>query len=66
VLSLLSVVSNQIQFTLTGTAGSNYVIEAATILSTNSWVPVQTSAAPILFARPATNDQQYYRGRVQR
>ena len=65
VLSLLSVVSNQLQFTLTGTAGSNYIIEAATDLPANAWTPVQKGAAPIQFVQPATNTRQYYRGRVQ-
>ena len=65
VLSLLSVVSNQLQFTLTGTAGSNYVIEASADLSTNTWTPVQTGAAPFLVVQPATNDQRYYRGKAQ-
>ena len=64
-LSLATVVSNQFQFTLTGTAGSNYVIEVATNLPASAWTPVQTGAAPILFVRPATNDQQFYRGKVQ-
>jgi hypothetical protein len=64
-LSLASVVSNQFQFTLTGTAGSNYVIESATHLPATAWTPVRTGAAPILFSQPATNAQQYYRGKVQ-
>jgi hypothetical protein len=59
------VVSNQFQFTLTGTAGSNYVIEASTDLPADAWTPVRTGAAPILFVQPATNDQRYYRGKVQ-
>ena len=63
--SLVSAVSNQLRFTLTGTAGSNYVIEASTHLPAGAWTPVQTGAAPILFVQPATNDQRYYRGKVQ-
>ena len=65
VLSLLSLVSNQFQFTLTGTTGSNYVIETATDLPAAAWTPVQTGAAPMLFLQSATNAQQYYRGKVQ-
>ncbi len=64
-LSLASVISNQFQFTLTGTAGSNYVIEAATNLPPSAWTPVLTGAAPIFFTEPATNDQRYYRGSIQ-
>ncbi len=64
VLTLLSFGSNQIQFTLSGTASSNYVVEASTNLAGSFWTPVQTGAAPILFTEPATNDQRFYRGKV--
>jgi len=63
-LTLLSLVSNQMQFTLTGTASSNYVIEVSTNLGAGFWSPVHTGAAPILFSEPATNDQRYYRGKI--
>ena len=63
-LTLLNLVSNQFQFTLTGTAGSNYVIEISTNLAGNNWTPVQTGAAPVLFTEPATNDQRFYRGKI--
>lgn len=63
-LTLFSVVSNQMQFTLTGTVTTNYVIEVSTNLSTGVWSPVHTGAAPILFSEPATNDQRYYRGKI--
>jgi uncharacterized repeat protein (TIGR01451 family) len=64
-LSLVRLATNQFQFTLTGTAGSNYVIEAATNLPANAWTPLRTNAAPFLFSQPVTNDQQFYRARVQ-
>jgi hypothetical protein len=63
-LTLFSVVSNQFQFTLTGTTSSNYVIEVSTNLNSGVWSPVSTGAAPILFTEPATNDQRYYRGKI--
>jgi len=63
-LTLFSVISNQMQFTLTGTTTTNYVIEVSTNLSTGGWSPVHTGAAPILFSEPATNDQRYYRGKI--
>ena len=63
-LTLFSVVSNQFQFTLTGTTSSNYVIEVSTNLNSGTWLPVSTGAAPILFTEPSTNDQRYYRGRI--
>ena len=64
VLTLFSVVSNQFQFTLTGTTSSNYVIEVSTNLNSGAWSPFSTGAAPILFTEPATNDQRYYRGKI--
>lgn len=64
VLTLFSVVSNQFQFTLTGTTSSNYVIEVSTNLGAGGWLPIHTGAAPILFNEPATNDQRYYRGKI--
>ncbi|MGC3956781.1 MAG: hypothetical protein QM813_02100 [Verrucomicrobiota bacterium] len=63
-LTLFSVTNQQMQFTLTGTTASNYVIEVSTNLSSGHWTPVHTGAAPILFSEPATNDQRYYRGKV--
>jgi hypothetical protein len=63
-LALFSVTNSQMQFTLTGTATTNYVIEVSTNLSTGGWSPVYTGAAPILFTEPATNSQRYYRGKV--
>lgn len=63
-LTLFSVTNSQMQFTLTGTTASNYVIEVSTNLTSGAWTPVHTGAAPILFSEPATNDQRYYRGKV--
>jgi hypothetical protein len=63
-LTLFSVTEGQMQFTLTGTAGSNYVIEVTPTLEWDAWSPVHTGAAPILFIEPATEDQRYYRGKV--
>lgn len=63
-LTLYSVSTNQMQFTLTGTTNANYVIEVSTNLNTGVWSPVHTSAAPIFFSEPATNDQRYYRGKI--
>lgn len=63
-LTLFSLATNEMQFTLTGTTSSNYVIEVSTNLSTGGWSPIYTGAAPILFSEPATNDQRYYRGKI--
>lgn len=63
-LTLFSVTNSQMQFTLTGTVTSNYVVEVSTNLNSGFWSPIYTGAAPILFSEPATNDQRYYRGKV--
>ncbi len=63
-LTLFSATSNQMQFTLTGTTTSNYVIEVSSDLGAGGWSPVYTGAAPILFSEPATNDLRFYRGKI--
>lgn len=62
----LSFASNQFQFTLTGTAGSNYIVQATTNLAMTNWLPVRTGAAPFLFieSNAGTFPQRYYRGKV--
>jgi hypothetical protein len=62
-LSSANVAGDQFQFTLAGTAGSNYVVEISTNLL-DGWSPIYTGAAPILFAEPATNGQRFYRGKI--
>lgn len=57
---------SQFQFLLTGTAGSNYVVQTSTSLSPANWIALHTNTAPFIFV--ATNGftlpQQFYRGRV--
>lgn len=59
-------VGGQFQFTLTGTATSNYVVQASTNLEGGSWQPVRTNAAPFVFVETnALNwPQRFYRGQV--
>jgi len=54
---------NQFQFTVTGTAGSNYVVQAATNLGLGSWTPVATNQSPFMFTDPNTGSspQRFYR-----
>jgi endonuclease/exonuclease/phosphatase family metal-dependent hydrolase len=57
---------SQFQFQLTGSAGSNYIVEATTDLSASNWVSLQTNAAPFTFIEtnaPAL-PQRFYRARV--
>ncbi len=57
---------NQIQMTVTGTAGSNYVIQVSTNLIGNNWVSILTNAAPFTFTDSNFNNlpQAFYRALV--
>jgi len=54
---------NQLQFNLTGTAGSNYVIEISTNLVSGNWEPILTNVAPFTFTDTNTtaSPQRFYR-----
>ncbi len=54
------------QFHLTGSAGSNYIVQAATDPIAADWVPLRTNAAPFIFAvsNVFSFPQRFYRGRV--
>ncbi len=58
--------NNQFQFTLNGTAGSNYVVQASTNLAAGSWLSVQTNTAPFVFIESNLDSfpQRFYRGVV--
>lgn len=66
VLTNLLFSDGQFQFQLTGSIGSNYIVQATTDLSLANWVSLQTNAAPFTFVE--TNvlalPQRFYRGRV--
>jgi hypothetical protein len=63
VLGSLIATNNQIQFTITGTAGDNYAIDASTNLSNTNWIPILTNASPFTFKDTNTLQQRYYRAR---
>ena len=64
VLGLPVVMTNQqIQFTITGTAGANYAIEINTNLSTTNWVSIFTNRSPFTFKDTNTIPQRFYRAR---
>jgi hypothetical protein len=54
---------NQFQFMVTGTTGSNYVIQVSTNLSASNWVSIFTNAAPFTFtdSNAANFPQGFYR-----
>ena len=55
--------AGQFQFAVTGTAGSNYVVQVSTNLSAANWVSLQTNAAPFTFIDTASGfySQRFYR-----
>ena len=57
-------INNQIQFTLNGTPGSNYIVQASDNLTTPNWIPLMTNAAPFLFIDSNALPQRFYRGVV--
>jgi endonuclease/exonuclease/phosphatase family metal-dependent hydrolase len=65
-LSNTTFFGGQFQFTLTGTATSNYVVQATTNLAGGSWLSVQTNAAPFVFVETnaISSPQRFYRGQV--
>jgi len=54
---------NQFSLTVTGTTGSNYVIQVSTNLSASNWVSIFTNAAPFTFtdSNAANFPQGFYR-----
>jgi hypothetical protein len=58
--------NNQFQFTLNGTTGSNYVVQASTNLTAVNWISLQTNAAPFLFIESNVGlfGPRFYRGMV--
>ena len=59
----VTMTNNQIQFTITGTAGDNYAIDAGTNLSAANWVPILTNQSPFTFKDTNTVLQRFYRAR---
>lgn len=60
-LESAGVVDGHFSFTVTGTAGSNYVVQASSDLA--NWTPVQTNAAPFAFTdlNSSAADKKFYR-----
>jgi endonuclease/exonuclease/phosphatase family metal-dependent hydrolase len=55
--------SHQFQFTLTGTTGSNYVVQGSTNISPVNWISLQTNTSPFIFidTNTATFSRRFYR-----
>jgi hypothetical protein len=62
--SPLSFANNQVQFTINGTSGSNYVVQASTNLVAPVWIPIATNTAPFIFTETNPCLQRFYRAMV--
>jgi hypothetical protein len=58
--------SRQFHFTVTGSLGSNYVVQGSTNLSGGQWLSLQTNASPFTFVETNSGSysQQFYRAAV--
>ncbi len=58
--------SNQFQFTVNGWAGTNYVVQATTNLSTANWISLTTNPAPFVFTQTNANSfsRRFYRAMI--
>ena len=67
VFTLLALTNNQFRFTLTGTAGSNYVLQASASLAAPNWISITTNAAPFVFVESNAGlfNQRFYRALVK-
>jgi hypothetical protein len=67
VLGSPTINGDQVQFTISGTSGANYIIEVTTDLSSANWTPVSTNSAPFSFTdtNSTASSQRFYRGRSQ-
>jgi hypothetical protein len=65
--TLISFTNQQFRFTVSGTAGSNYVVQATTNLNLANWIPLVTNAATLNFTDFNVNafPQRFYRILVQ-
>jgi len=60
------IADRQLTFTLTGTAGSNYVVLATSNLNAAAWITLATNSAPFVFTDTNADAvaQKFYRGAV--
>jgi endonuclease G len=66
VLTASAFTNNQFSVTLTGTAGAEYVLQAATNLAAPNWISLTTNTAPFGFTETNVNSfpQRFYRGLI--
>lgn len=68
ILTPLALPNNQFGFTLTGTAGTNYIVQATTNLSPATWISLSTNPAPFTFMETNASlfGRRYYRSLIAR
>jgi len=66
VLSSPAIANNQFSFVVTGTSGSNYVVETSPNLLVGSWTPLITNASPFSYTQTNSDSfpQRFYRAVV--
>ena len=62
-ITSVTFVNNQFAFTLTGTAGSNYIVQASTNLTATDWISIFTNSSPFTFTDTNASyfNQRFYR-----
>jgi predicted esterase len=67
-LSPLAFTNNQFSFTLTGTAGTNYIVQATTNLASMNWISLSTNLTPFTFVETNASlfGRRFYRCLVAR
>jgi hypothetical protein len=63
VLGAPVVTTNKVQFTIAGTTGNNYAVEAGTNLSAPVWVAILTNQSPFIFKDTNNIPRRFYRAR---
>jgi DNA/RNA endonuclease G (NUC1) len=65
--TLVTLANNQFSFTLSGTAGTNYIVQATTNLAATNWISLATNAAPFVFVQSNADSfgQRFYRAQIR-
>jgi DNA/RNA endonuclease G (NUC1) len=65
-LASVTMTNHQFQFSITGTSGTNYVVQASTNLSSTNWISLITNAAPFVFTETNAFHYRFYRALLNR
>jgi hypothetical protein len=64
-LDVLPLSSGQFRFAVTGSAGSNYVVQACTNFLSPDWTPLATNASPFTFTNTTSLPARFFRAIAQ-